>query len=1068
MKNCKLKLIAAAVMMSLGTMGSAMASDTTSNIRGKITGPEGQNAANVKISVKHEPSGTVTEYVTNEAGVFMARGLRVGGPYTVTVDSDQFQDATHKNVFLVLGDTYRLQSELKDMNIERIGVSATQIVDTNGASSVFGEDLISGMPSINNDMKDIARMNPMVTIRGNGEMTIAGGNPRMNNISIDGINQNDDFGLEYGGYPTEFSPISLDAVAQVSVDSAPFDVSKGGFSGGAINAVTKSGTNEFEGTMFYQFSNPSLAGDYEILSQRYVDGSPDLDDNQFRQFDGSMNPISDNTKSYSISFGGPIVEDELFFFVNYEHTKKTIELDYGFEGSGAANEYNTSQENFDRFLSILQNVYGITDSLGGDPVDEDEKWVIKFDWNINDDHRMAFTYQGQRADEENNVGFGGNTVMLNSARYTYASEMNNYALKLFSDWTDNFSTEFSVSLKDVTNASITNSDFGSVIVEEFFRGPEYEFGTDRFRHANASENENLSVSLKGKYLMGEHEISFGAEIQEVRLYNLFAENSLGSWEFDSLDGFENQELGNFRGNYDFEYWNAYTNNSADTAYDATRTTSILYLQDNFYLNDDLEMSVGFRYESLSSDDRPTLNANFMETYGFSNQENLDGLSIFMPRVSFKYYATDALTVRGGVGRFSGGVPNVWFNGPFTKDGITLVQAPESVINSYFAGLEGPVDIFNIPQEIQDAMVRGTGSLDYTDPDFVLPSDWRIQIAADYVFENGIAWTNELMLAKTKDDVVWYNTAIQPLDENGSLNYAADGIRLIQTSIYEGDLAQNYDIMMTNSDEDGSRTIFTSALTKGFDNGLTLTASYTNQDIEDLQAGSSSRNQSNYQYFVGVNRNEMRPGRGHYEQEHVFKFTVNYTTELFEGYDTKINLYFERSAGRPFSYTMGLFRDRDLGDSEEFYSSSSYLPYIPTGPEDPLVDWDNSISWDELSTVLSSAGIDPCGCILERNSGTQPWVTKMDLSFQQELPGFYEDHKGELYVTIFNLANLLNDDWGVEKRLGFSNQNLYDFGGLSDDGRYQIDRRFSGYDTRNYTQIDVASAWRVQFGIRYSF
>ena len=264
----------------------------------------------------------------------------------------------------------------------------------------------------------------------------------------------------------------------------------------------------------------------------------------------------------------------------------------------------------------------------------------------------------------------------------------------------------------------------------------------------------------------------------------------------------------------------------------------------------------------------------------------------MPRVGFKYYATDALTLRGGIGRFSGGTPNVWFNGPFTKDGITLVQAPESAINSYFAALEGPVDIFNVPQEIQDAMVRGTGSLDYTDPDFVLPSDWRLQIAADYEFANGMVWTNELLVARTKDDVVWYNTAVTPLDENGNLNYAADGIRLIQSSIYEGDLAENFDIMMTNSDEDGKRRIFTSSLSKSWDNGLTVTTSYTNQDIEDLQAGSSSRNQSNYQYNVGINRNEMLAARGHYEQEHIFKFTVNYTTELFAGYDTKINLKYK--------------------------------------------------------------------------------------------------------------------------------------------------------------------------------
>jgi outer membrane receptor for ferrienterochelin and colicin len=1064
MKNCKLKLIAAAVMMSLGSLSSVQAAETTSNIRGKITGPEGQVASNVKITVKHEPSGTVTEYVTNDSGVFIARGLRVGGPYTVMIDSDEFQDATHNDLYLVLGDTLRIKSQLKSEEIERIGVTASRYVETNGSSSIFGQELIDSAPSLNNDLKDIARINPMVTIRGNGEMTIAGGNPRTNSISIDGISQNDDFGLNYGGYPTGNSPISLDAVAQVAVDTAPFDVTKGGFSGGAINAVTKSGTNEFTGTMYYEFRNQDMAGSVENFTQ---DGT---DEGGYRIYNGEMQDSNFSANRFSVSLGGPIIKDKFFVFANYEEENDTIHLDYGFEGSGAANTYNTSQENFDQFLQILQDTYGLTDSLGGDSEDQDRKWVVRFDYNINDDHRAAFTYQGTRTDDERNYGSGGFTVMLDSQRYVYQTKMDNYALRLFSDWNDDLSTEFSMSYKDVSADSITRTQLGSVTVEEFFRGPEYQFGTDRFRHANAAENQNLIIKFDANYLYGDHELKFGGEFQRLRLYNLFAENSRGSYEFDSLEGFANRELGNFQGNYDFDYWNAYTNNALDTAYDATRTTSAIYFQDNFDLTDDIAVSAGIRYERLSSNDRPTLNANFFETYGFSNQENLDGLSLLMPRVGFKWFLDEQMTVRGGIGRFYGGTPNVWFNGPFTKDGITLVQAPESVINDYFATTDQPVDLFEIPQEIRDAMQRGTGSLDYTDPNFTLPSDWRAQIAIDYEFENGYTWSNEFLYVKTKDDVVWYNTALTPLDENGSINYAADGIRIIQSSIYEGDLAQNYDIMMTNSDEGGKRAVFTTALTKFWDNGASLRTSYTNQSIVDLQAGSSSRNQSNYQYNVGVNRNEMRPARGHYEQEHVFKLTLGYETQFFEGYNTNISLYFERASGRPFSYTMGTFRDRDLGDNEEFYSSSSYLPYIPTGPDDPLVDWDynRGMSWDELSGILDRAGIEACGCIIDRNYGTQPWVTKMDLSFKQEIPGFAEGHKGQLFVTIFNLANLLNDDWGIEKRLSFSNQNLYDFGGLSEDGKYQIERRFRGTDVRNYSYHDNASAWSVQLGVRYSF
>ncbi len=144
-----------------------------------------------------------------------------------------------------------------------------------------------------------------------------------------------------------------------------------------------------------------------------------------------------------------------------------------------------------------------------------------------------------------------------------------------------------------------------------------------------------------------------------------------------FEGFENREVGNFRGTYDFSYSNAYTNNPNDTAYDATRNQLALYIEDTFYVGDDLEVTAGVRYERLSSDDKPTLNENFVNTYGFSNQENLDGLDIILPRIGFKYYATEALTINGGIGRFQGGIPNVWYNNSFQNDGITFVEAPQS-------------------------------------------------------------------------------------------------------------------------------------------------------------------------------------------------------------------------------------------------------------------------------------------------------------------------------------------------------------------------------------------------------
>jgi hypothetical protein len=742
-------------------------------------------------------------------------------------------------------------------------------------------------------------------------------------------------------------------------------------------------------------------------------------------------------------------------------------MDYGFKGSDATHRYDiVTEDNFNTFLSHLENTYGMTDSLGGNPKDTNQTLLTKLSWVISDDHRLDFTYQWQDDKDARNFGTGGDVVMLASNRYTYVTKLNNFSSKVYSDWSDDLSTEIGFSYKDVTSSSITNSNIGSVFVEEFYRGPGYQFGTDTFRHTNYAENENLTLTFDATYLLGDHEIKFGAQYENLRLYNLFAENSMGSWEFDSLNDFRDRLVGNFRNEFDFEYGNAYTNNSIDTAYDTTREQFAFYVEDTFYPHDDVELTAGIRYETLSSDDKPTLNTAFQETYGFTNQENLDGLDIILPRVGFQWFATDDLTVKGGIGRFQGGIPNVWYNNPYQKDGITLVTAKDEDVDAYFK--ENPlVDLdFSVPQGIKDTLTKGAGSTNYTDPNFELPSSWRAQLGFEYNLSHDLIGDDyivsaEVTVEKKENEAIWVNTAmINP-------TLAADGERLIYDNLYDND---NFDIMMTNADDDGRSIIFTTALAKNWDSGVNMMMSYTHQDIEENHVGSSSRAQSNYKHNVVKSRNQNMAANGHYEVEHSFKLNLGYKTEFFEGYQTRFNMFFERRSGRPFSWVMGLYKDDDFGDTEDFYKNSAYLAYIPTGADDPNVNWDQSrLSWEELSTLMQRAGISASGKIEDRNTGSQPWVTKMDISIKQDIPGFSEGHSGQIYFMIDNFANLLNSDWGVEKRMNYPNQALYDLRGLDDEGRYILDKRFDGADVRNYNSITAnSSAWQAKIGISYKF
>ena len=1059
MTKLRLSKLTGAVILALGVSTSAMAADTSSAMRGKITTPSGANAANVKIKVVHQPTGTISELTTNESGTFIANGLRVGGPYMVIIDSDTFNDTTVENIFLNLGETYRLKSQLAPLNIEKIEVSGYKIIQqSGGSSSTFGEDTINNMPSFNRDIKDIARLNPLASINGSGQLTFAGSNPRTNGLTVDGIGQNDDFGLNFGGYPTSQPPVALDAIEQVSVDVSPFSASKGNFGGGTINAVTKSGTNEFKFYGFYEISTPDISGDLLNIVEE-----DDLDAIGQKTFStNKVEPIQTEER-FGFNVGGAIIEDELFYFVNYAEWSSESDLDYGFSGSGAANEFNTTEANYNRFISILNDEYGLTDSLAGAPEDTNKNLLVKLSWNASDDHRLDFTYQWQDDQDERNSSYGGDNIVLQSNTYAYVTKFNNFATKLYSDWTEDFSTEIGISYKDVISESATRSNLGSISVDEDGRnGPSYSFGTDQYRHANRSETQNLTLTFDATYLTDEHEINFGAQYESLRLYNLFAQNSLGSWKFDSLEDFANRNVGF----YDFSYQNAYTNNSADTAYDVRRNQLALYIEDTFYVGDDLEVTAGVRYERLSSDDKPTLNENFANTYGFTNQENLDGLDIILPRIGFKYYATEALTISGGIGRFQGGIPNVWYNNSFQSDGITLVSAPNDVINDYYAN--NTADITQVPDEIKNSLQQGAGSVAYIDPDFKLPSSIRTQVGFEYDFDSelfgdGFKWQAEIAYHKKENEAVWHNSSITPV------GLAADGERVINQTIYSGSLTDNVDIEMTNSSDDGRSIILSTGIAKEWDNGLFISASYAHQDVKESSAGSASQAEGNYKHNITVNRNEDIAARGFYEIEHSFKVNLGYTAELFSGYATKFNVYFERRSGRPFSYTMGMYKDGDLGDTSSLFTNGAYLPYIPTGADDPIVNWGESkISWAELEPLLQSAGISQRGGILAKNTATQPWVTTMDVSIKQEIPGFAQGHSGEVYFMIDNFANLLNSDWGIEKSLSYSNQTIYDFGGLDDQGRYKLDNTYGGADVRNYSRISSSSAWQAKIGVSYKF
>ncbi|MFV8782597.1 TonB-dependent receptor [Microbulbifer sp. SA54] len=1037
-------LLSTAVIAALGIAPAAFAQQTTSAIRGIVTSNGEVPVGNATVTIIHQPSNSRSIIQSNDSGRFSASGLRVGGPYTITVTTESGEEVLD-GIYLTLDEALSLPINLGSNGVslndlEEVVVTAEAQQYTNqGANSIFGEDQIGSVATFNRDLKDVIRANPLAVVSPDGtELSIAGSNPKYNSLTIDGVGINDTFGLQANGYPTNRPPISLDAIEQISISYAPFDVRKGKFTGGNVNAVTKSGTNEYHGSGFFE-SVPWIG---TARDDRLAE-------------DGAVNTIDieNEEETYGASFSGALVQDKLFFFTAYEKWEDAISFNYDLDN--LSNHDVTTIER-DRVLAILQDVYGLTDTVGSAPKpDSDEKTLIKLDWNINDTQRADFTYSKQETRSAQNYTDSDNTLNLSSNLWILAQDTTYYTAHLFSDWSDTFSTEVNLSYKEYEQASLTNSNWGEINVRT--ANGAIVAGADENRHANVLANEVWNMGIHGTYISNDIQYRFGAELEDTWNYNLYGRDASGTWSFNSIDDFEAGIINSL------EYSNAYTNDIQDIAYDVNGTTYAVYGDVTLEPFAGMELVAGLRYEQLNIDSAPNRNSLFERTYGYANTENLDGRDIWLPRIGFNWDINDDLTLRGGAGRYSGGMPLVWVSNAYTNDGTTKDAV-------YISDLDpGEVDFTRVPQSVMNALAPGAGSTNTIDPNFELPSDWRYQLAADYHFDvpgvaNNINWTTELTYVDRQNAVYWRD--LSRMDRG---NRTVEG-RIIWDSIYAStDYEGNYDLQLTNVANGGRSILWTTALDKAFDNGLSVNLSYTHQDVTEVNPGTSSTAESNYQYEVVENRNQPLEGTAYYEIEHRLVLNLGYRTEFVSGYATSVNLFMERRSGRPFSWTLGAYYDDDLGDQNAFSGSDVYLAYIPSGADDDAVDFANGLSYAEIMEIARAAGVEGfAGGYVDKYSSRMPWVTTMDLAITQEIPGFMPAHRGLVYFTIDNFANLLNNDWGKVYDIQYPQQILFDYD-VNPDGQYVYSEPFGGGNTANFSRFQAAeSTWRVKLGLKYNF
>ena len=1110
----KLKRILAASVaaMALGATFAtiaptpAVAQQTTSEIRGSVRLPNGAPAGGASVTIIDTRTGAARQVTTDAGGGFSSRGLTVGGPYTIVTSLSGYRSQRIEGVSANLGSATNVQIDLTSEvsgETDEIIVLATRTNVSQlaiGPNSTFNLETLEALPSIDRDIRDIIRLDPRVTIDSNNNDSISclGGNNRFNSFTIDGVRNADGFGLNASGFPNRNNlPVPFDAVRETSVEFAPSDVEYGQFSGCNINVVTKSGSNEFHGSAFAVFNSASLTGDT-------IDGSV-ANTGKFKDY------------NWGATLGGPIIKDRLWFYGAYEQVKDGgVTIDTGPLGGGFANELQfLTLAQADSIAQTFQSVYGRdVGGLARNLPDESRRIFGRVDWQIADNHRAELSYgrlRELRQDPDDAFSFNDFSFLDNFENEGTDSE--NYSARLFSQWTDNLSTEVRVSRLDVKDIqgpvgggeAQDGQPIVRIVIDNIANGTatgDLISGPGFSRSANDLQTQLDQLKFKANYTVGRHTFTAGVEVDQFDVFNLFVQDATGTITFNSVADFEAGLASNIVGNGSF------TGVINDAAAEFRRTIFTGYLQDEFQMSDDIVLTFGLRYDRYGSPDRPIENPVFEQKFGFDNTQAFNGLDVLQPRFGFSWDAGETIAgetkFRGGIGVFSGGDPTVWFANNFQNFGGAIGRGRSSsapctaadlqvVSGGVFTGLPACIT----QQQIAEA-TQNLGITNAVDPDFEIPSllrfnagfshytdfggngffdGWNIQV--DYIRsqrQNAPDFLN-LALADTGNlapDGRPILATIDPRLAGCSATFNGVGLGWSNYSAACNSFRRE-DILLTNvQGNDGYAQTASIAFSKEFEYDLggspgrfDFSFGYAYTDSNEVNPANSSTASSNFEEVAVVTPNQAVLAPSQYVNNHNITVAARFSQEIVRDYPTSLNLFFNAQSGRRFSYVWDEDVDVFLGDSDD---EARRLLYVPTGPTDPLINT-SALSPSEVTAFfdfLESSGLNKyAGQIAPRNAFKDPWFKDLDIRFAQDLPGFFGGHRAQVYVDIENFLNLIDDGMNVFERFDRGNVTegveVIDFSGLTG-GQYQL-RSFK--DPRLEKLVDP-SVWAIQFGFRYEF
>ena len=1092
-------------------VSTAMAQITTSGISGKVTA-NGEDIIGATIKAVHQPSGTVYRAVTNIDGRYSIQGMRPGGPYVLEVSYVGYKTKEVKNFNLSLGQNTILNESLSENAemLQDVVVTADRNnnmrTDRAGATTSINADQIEAVPTVSRSMNDLLKLTPQGANVGSG-FSVGGGNYRQSYVTVDGAAFNNAFGIG-GNLPGNGSPISLDALDQISVSSSPYDVRLSGFTGGAISAVTKSGTNQFKGTAYMYTTNSHLRGN--------------------KVSDYELNRLQSHATTWGASFGGPIIKDKLFFFANGEYQSNISAGPSGTARVNASDEWSPSsgtvhrplQSDMDNMLSFLSKNYGYNPGrYQGYSLDTPSyKFLARIDWNINENNKLNIRFSKSH-DKDSSAPSSSTTPFKDSVIYPggedatggksqsgrtsnaglYFESARYYQEKNFTSFAAEWNSKWG-GVNNVLRATYSYQDEPRTYVGGMFptvdilkNGSYYMgFGPDPFTEGNLRQVKTFVATDEATWSMGIQNFTAGLQFETNKATNGFGAASAGYYVFESMDDFMNGKAPRSYGvTFPMDGSGQFLATMKYNQFSA-------YVQDQVNFSDRFRLTAGLRFELPIY---PELENNYNKAFaamkwkndaGIESQYSTDQLPdaplTVSPRVGFNWdiLGNHKLVLRGGTGYFIGRLPFVWlvsavgnagcgqytyyYNTPSDK-GATYKM------DKFYQSREDQLKVLQqqgLAVNREDAAAPSTPTI--IDKDLKMNATWKTSLALDAKLPYDIDFSLEGIYSREFNPATVIN-----------LDRYWDGKSY--TELAPGDKRKWYSrnsysnpYMITNAGHKAYYYSITASLAKKFAFGLNLSASYTYSKAKSYGDGVGDQVSSAYynnRYSVNGN-NDMELGYGTYVAPNRLLISASYKKDYGKNFGSEVGLIYEgMNMGYADGYSCTRYTYQLTGNVVNDYGSNG-LVYIPASRE-ALDKWnfkDNGKYTAEQQKDDFWAYINQDdylknhkGEYAERGGAVMPWHHQLDFKFNQN---FYLNVAGQkntlqFGVDIKNLANLLNNSWGLYKTVNNTKLLKYTAGKDGAAGSFQFQKNGKDVLSKTYTNLtSFNSTYSIQFSIRYIF